>query len=112
MSTLTTSNPGKLIGVRFVSDEVKRDHRDLEILYKGLVQAMDDEDAEAAAKLQDRFAWDLARHLAATQLLICPGTESRADEGNERALKRREELAEVRTRFFLSLFSCTAHKDR
>lgn len=89
-STTTTS-----IGIRFVSHEVKRDHRDLEILYKGLLQSIEEGDAQAAAQLQSQFAWELARHLVALQLFIFPGTENRANAGNEIALRRRGDLAKV-----------------
>ncbi|CAN8096119.1 unnamed protein product [Discula destructiva] len=84
------------IGVRFISDEVKRDHRDLEMLYKGLIQAVDSSDDEAAMQLQNQYSWELARHLIAMQLFVFPGTEQRADGGNSNALKRREELAVIR----------------
>lgn len=91
-STTIMSPP---IGVRFVSDEIKRDHRDLEILYKGLIQAVDECDDTAAAALQNQFSWELARHLVAMQLFVFPGTEQRADEGNGKALRRRGDLAAV-----------------
>lgn len=84
------------IGVRFVSDEVKRDHRELEILYKGLLQAVDECDDQAAAALQNHLSWELARHFVAMQLFVFPGTEQRADEGNRNALRRRGDLATVR----------------
>lgn len=105
------------IGVRFVSDEVKRDHRDLEELYKRLLQAVDNDGdgggdgdqgsggttTTTAALLQSRFSWELARHLVAMQLFVFPGTEQRADEGNGKALRRRGDLAAVSLTFF-SLF--------
>lgn len=94
-STTIMSPP---IGVRFVSDEIKRDHRDLEILYKGLIQAVDECDDTAAAALQNQFSWELARHLVAMQLFVFPGTEQRADEGNGKALRRRGDLAAVSCR--------------
>lgn len=83
------------IGVRFVSDEIKRDHRDLEIVCKGLVQALDEGDDTAAQRLKEQFCWELARHLVAMQLLIFPGTNSRAEAGNSVAVRRREDLALV-----------------
>ncbi|PSR81738.1 hypothetical protein BD289DRAFT_372283 [Coniella lustricola] len=92
-TTTTTSNG---IGVRFVSHEVKRDHRDLEILYKAILHSIEEGDAQAAAQLQSRFAWDLARHLAALQLFIFPGTEKRANAGSEIARRRRGDLSKIR----------------
>lgn len=83
------------IGVRFISSAVKRDHRELEVLYKGLAQAVEEQDHDAVANLQARFCWELARHLVAVQLFIFPGTEARADAGNTVALRRRGELATV-----------------
>lgn len=97
------------IGVRFVSDEIKRDHRDLEILYKGLVQAVDEDDDKAARVLQSQFAWELARHLVAMQLFVFPGTEQRADEGNGKALRRRDDLAVVGS---AASFPCPTRKAR
>lgn len=91
----STSIMSPPIGVRFVSDEIKRDHRDLEILYKGLILAVDECDDVAAAALQNQFSWELARHLVAMQLFVFPGTEQRADEGNGKALRRRGDLAAV-----------------
>lgn len=83
------------IGVRFVSDEVKRDHRDLEIVYKALAVAIGEGDDDAAARLQRRFCWELARHLVAMQLLIFPGTNRSAEGGNAVAVKRRGDLSTV-----------------
>lgn len=94
-SSRSTTTMSPHIGVRFVSDEIKRDHRDLEILYKGLIQAVDECDDTAAAALQNQFSWELARHLVAMQLFVFPGTEQRADEGNGKALRRRGDLAAV-----------------
>lgn len=85
------------IGVRFVSDEIKRDHRDLEILYKVVVQAVDEGDDAASAGFKQQFCWELAVHLVAMQLFIFPGTNSRADAGNSVALRRRGNLALVST---------------
>ncbi|KAJ4388848.1 hypothetical protein N0V93_006309 [Gnomoniopsis smithogilvyi] len=86
------------IGVRFVSDEIKRDHRDFEILFKGLIQAVDECDDMAAAALQNQLSWELARHLVAMQLFIFPGTKQRADEGNGKAIRRQGDLASLRDR--------------
>lgn len=94
-NTVVPSTMSPPIGVRFVSDEIKRDHRELEILYKGLIQAVDECDDAAAAALQNQFSWELARHLVAMQLFVFPGTEQRADEGNGKALRRRDDLAAV-----------------
>ncbi|KAJ4417046.1 hypothetical protein N0V82_006400 [Gnomoniopsis sp. IMI 355080] len=94
--SLQSPNNMPNIGVRFVSDEVKRDHRELEILYKGLIQAVDECDDTAAVALQNQLSWELARHLVAMQLFVFPGTEQRAEEGNSNALRRRGDLATIR----------------
>lgn len=83
------------IGVRYVSDAVNRDHRDLEIIYKALAVAIDEGDDGAAARLQRQFCWELARHLVAMQLLIFPGTNRSAEMGNAVAVSRRSSLSVV-----------------
>lgn len=95
ITNTTHSTDMSRIGVRFVSDEIKRDHREFEILYKGLIQAVDEGDDTAAAALQGRLSWELARHLVAMQLFVFPGTEQRAGEGNGKALRRRGDMAVV-----------------
>lgn len=93
------------IGVRFVSDEVKRDHRDLETLLAALLQTYDNDKANnnntntlasTREKLQDRFCWGLVRHLVAMQLFVFPGTDSRAKEGSLAAGDRQRDSWEVR----------------
>lgn len=97
------------IGVRFVSDEVKRDHRDLETLLAALLQTYNDDHdhdddndnndntlASTREKLQDRFCWGLVRHLVAMQLFVFPGTDSRAKEGSLAAGDRQRDSWEVR----------------
>lgn len=108
------------IGVRFVSDEVKRDHRDLETLLAALLQTYDDHDvvdkastkndnddnlASTREKLQDRFCWGLVRHLVAMQLFVFPGTDSRAKEGSLAAGDRQRDSWEVRPFLSSLLFS-------
>lgn len=84
------------IGVRFVSDEVKRDHRDLENLYEQLLQSINNgDDYETIGKIQNQFCWEFARHIIAMQLFIFPGTESRALQGNHIASERKSNLAVV-----------------
>lgn len=101
------------IGVRFVSDEAKRDHRDLENLLAGLININHntrDENASASvsntttttsqlSELQNRFCWGLVRHLIAMQLFVFPGTESRAREGSLVAGNRQKESWVVSLRF-------------
>lgn len=98
------------IGVRFVSDEAKRDHRDLEDVYQRMMASLTTataahdgaggernhhESQKVVSELQGRFCWGLARHLIAYQLFVFPGTESRAKEGSKVAVERKRDLALV-----------------
>lgn len=104
-ANMTEQHHNSEIGVRFVSDEVKRDHRDLENLLAGLTadNNHDDDDDKTRdenaststtsqlGELQNRFCWGLVRHLIAMQLFVFPGTESRAKEGSLVAGNRQRE---------------------
>jgi hypothetical protein len=92
------------IGIRYISDAVKSDHRLLERLYAKLTSppssttpatatATSPEDKRA---LCSRLAWELARHLVAMELFIFPGTARRARQGSQAAQERQHELAQLR----------------
>lgn len=98
MSSPTTSSPEReRIGVRFVSDAVKRDHRSLERLYTALL-ADTDGVPDRRRELQRRLCWELARHLVAMNLFVFPGTTRRASQGNENARGRQQDFAVLRER--------------
>ncbi|ROW15841.1 hypothetical protein VPNG_02474 [Cytospora leucostoma] len=98
MSTPSSSPDRERIGVRYVSDAVKRDHRSLEKLYATLSDTGSTDDAEHKRELQQRFCWELARHLVAMNLFIFPGTSRRASQGNRSAMDRQKDFALLRGR--------------
>lgn len=101
MSSPTSSPDCNRVGVRYVSDAVKHDHRSLEKLYTALL-AGDDTGKPAGAdqqqreQLQQRFCWELARHLVAMDLFIFPGTTRRASQGSQNAKDRQAGLGLLR----------------
>ncbi|ROW06165.1 hypothetical protein VMCG_04495 [Cytospora schulzeri] len=102
MSTPTSSPDRERVGVRYVSDAVKRDHRTLEKLYTTLGGGGGGDspppDPELQRELQQRLCWELARHLVAMNLFIFPGTTRRASQGNQNAKDRQADLARLRER--------------
>ncbi|KUI52751.1 hypothetical protein VP1G_00262 [Cytospora mali] len=96
MSSPTSSPDSKRIGVRYVSDAVKCDHRTLERLYTTLADEVSPNDAPRQHELQQRFCWELARHLVAMNLFIFPGTTRRASQGNQNAMGRQKDFAILR----------------
>ncbi|KAK2603278.1 hypothetical protein N8I77_009746 [Diaporthe amygdali] len=87
------------IGIRYVSDAVKSDHRLLERLSASLgapspTSSPDSPGSQRA--LCSRFAWELARHLVAMELFIFPGTAHRAKQGNQAAQDRQRDMAQLR----------------
>lgn len=95
-------SPPKLnseIGLRFISDAIKRDHRDLEKLCASLSSAVLEpharEGEEVVEEVQKKLTWNLARHLVGMSLFVFPGTETRAAQGSEMALRRKGEYDEV-----------------
>ncbi|KAK7749552.1 hypothetical protein SLS53_000128 [Cytospora paraplurivora] len=93
MSIPSSSPDRERIGVRYVSDAVKRDHRSLEKLYATLTDTGSTNDAEHKREFQQRFCWELARHLVAMNLFIFPGTSRRASQGNRNAMDRQKDFA-------------------
>lgn len=110
MSTPSSSPDRERIGVRYVSDAVKRDHRSLERLYAALSDTGSTEGAEHKRALQQRFCWELARHLVAMNLFIFPGTSRRASQGNRNAMDRQEDFALLREKL-LDLSAAAARDD-
>ncbi|ROV93064.1 hypothetical protein VSDG_07391 [Cytospora chrysosperma] len=101
MSSPTSSPDRNRVGVRYVSDAVKHDHRSLEKLYTALLAGDDTgnpagADQQQREQLQQRFCWELARHLVAMDLFIFPGTTRRASQGNQNAKDRQAGLGLLR----------------
>lgn len=100
MSTPTSSPDRNRVGVRYVSDAVKCDHRSLEKLYTSLLAADNASSPTGAGRqleLQQRFCWELARHLVAMNLFIFPGTTRRASQGSQSAKDRQKDFAVLRS---------------
>lgn len=84
------------IGIRYISDAVKSDHRLIERLHASLVPPQPTTDPENQRALCSRLAWELARHIVAMELFIFPGTAHRARQGNEAAQERQRDMAQLR----------------
>lgn len=84
------------IGIRYISDAVKSDHRLLERLHASLVSPTPNKTLESQRALCSRLAWELARHLVAMELFIFPGTAQRAKQGNQAAQERQRDMAQLR----------------
>lgn len=63
-----------------ISDTIKNDHRELEACYEKIVGLIDPDEK---AIWQNQFAWELARHLHAEELLIYPAVEKKLHYGKE-----------------------------
>ncbi|POS75695.1 hypothetical protein DHEL01_v205912 [Diaporthe helianthi] len=93
------------IGIRYISDAVKSDHRLLERLYAKLTSSSSPttpSNTTTATSLDHqralcrRLAWELGRHLVAVELFIFPGTAHRAKQGNAAARERQRDMAQLR----------------
>lgn len=84
------------IGIRYISDAVKRDHRLIERLHASLVSPPPNTDPDKQRALCSRLSWELARHLVAMELFIFPGTAHRAKQGSEAAQERQRDMAQLR----------------
>ncbi|KAI7774552.1 hypothetical protein LA080_008251 [Diaporthe eres] len=90
------------IGIRYISDAVKSDHRLVERLHASLVSPPPNTTPEDQRALCSRLSWELARHLVAMELFIFPGTARRAKQGSQAAKERQRDMAQLRgaLRFF------------
>lgn len=85
------------IGIRYISDAVKSDHRLLERLYASLTSSSSPTTSQKDQRtLCSRLSWELARHLVAMELFIFPGTAHRARQGNQAAQERQRDMAQLR----------------
>lgn len=84
------------IGIRYISDAVKSDHRLIERLHASLVSPKPTTTPDHQRALCSQLSWEVARHLVAMELFIFPGTGHRAKQGNEAAQERQRDMAELR----------------
>lgn len=84
------------IGIRYISDAVKSDHRLLERIQASLVSPSPGRTPDDQHALCSRLSWELARHLVAMELFIFPGTDHRAKQGNQAAQDRQRDMAQLR----------------
>jgi hemerythrin superfamily protein len=63
-----------------VCDTIRNDHLELEACYEKIVGLIDPDEK---AVWQNQFAWELARHLHAEELLIYPAVEKKLHNGKE-----------------------------
>lgn len=84
------------IGIRYISDAVKSDHRLIERLHASLVSPKPTTTPEHQHALCSQLSWEVARHLVAMELFIFPGTAHRAKQGSEAAQERQRDMAELR----------------
>lgn len=94
------------IGIRYISDAVKSDHRLLERLLAKLgpqsptttsATITKSQQQPQRAALSSRLAWELARHIIAMELFIFPGTAHRARQGNAAAQERQRDMEQLRS---------------
>lgn len=85
------------IGIRYISDAVKSDHRLLEKILADLASPTTTREGQRRA-LCSRLSWELARHLVAMELFIFPGTARRAKQGSQAAQERQVEMDRLRGR--------------
>lgn len=72
-----------------VSEEVKKDHREIEEYYHNILNAQDD---DTRTRWQNQFTWELARHSIAEELIVYPAFEKHlGPSGKEMADKDRAE---------------------
>lgn len=86
------------IGIRYISDAVKSDHRLLEKILADLSSPTTTTAPGAHRALCSRLSWELARHLVAMELFIFPGTAHRAKQGSQAAQERQVEMERLRGR--------------
>jgi hemerythrin superfamily protein len=75
-----------------VSDAIKQDHRELEDYYSHIVNSTDKDEQ---TRYRNAFAWELARHSIAEEIVVYPELEKNVSGGNEIAEKDRAEHQKV-----------------
>lgn len=73
---------------------VKQDHRDLEGYGNTILKSGD---SDERTRFQNELTWELARHYAAEELIICPALEIHLGEGSKVADSIRQQHQGVRT---------------
>lgn len=98
------------IGIRYISDAVKSDHRLIERLHASLVSPKPTTTPDHHRALCSQLSWEVARHLVAMELFIFPGTAHRAKQGSEAAQDRQRDMAELRGTLLSFSQAATAKK--
>lgn len=98
------------IGIRYISDAVKSDHRLIERLHASLVSPKPTTTPDHQRALCSQLSWEVARHLVAMELFIFPGTAHRAKQGSEAAQDRQRDMAELRDSLLSFSQAATAPK--
>jgi len=90
-----------------ISESITDDHRELEKAKNNILNAKDDDDA---ARWQNQFTWELARHSISEELVVYPAFEKYLDGGKEMAEHDRREHRTVRQATpHIGLSDCSAH---
>src|SRR6202000_1627339 len=76
-----------------VSDVIKEDHRELKEYYNQIINSSDH---DVQTRYQTLFAWELARHAVAEEIVVYPVMEKSMPNGKAVAHKDREEHVKVR----------------
>ncbi|PYH43063.1 HHE domain protein [Aspergillus saccharolyticus JOP 1030-1] len=76
-----------------ISDEIKKDHRDLEEAYNHILNATTDDEKH---RWQNQFTWELARHSIGEELVVYPAFEKHLSDGKAMADKDRAEHKTVK----------------
>jgi len=76
-----------------ISDAIKQDHQALQEAHDNIIAA---KDPEERIRWRNLFAWELARHTIAEELLVYPAFEKHLSDGKDLAAKDREEHLLVR----------------
>lgn len=75
-----------------ISEAITEDHRELESLYRTIVNS---EDADEQTRFQNQFTWELAQHAVAEELVVHPAIEKVLPDGKETTDRGRREHSTV-----------------
>lgn len=74
-----------------ISDVVIHDHRELKDYYDQIIAAVEAKDLDRAVRYRNQFAWELARHSIAEELVVYPSLEKHLPNGKQMADNDRRE---------------------
>jgi len=76
-----------------ITDDIQKDHRELEKYYKSYKDAKTTEDGH---KWFNLFLWEICRHSAAEEIIMYNMMEAKGEEGKKLATKSREDHRELK----------------